>query len=470
MIPIETTISGIFSHQTSLISPAIAGSATLSVKGITNFSVNQILLIGELGSEDSEIIKTHSATAPTGNTITLASNLIHSHPVYTKVTVLVNDQIEISHSTDVAGTIKIPLTTTLGSGLVAMTGDSVNVRWDDTEYTDGYYWIRYKNSITGAFSIYTGPIPYSGFEANTVGDVIAKALKRCHLKSFSGFIDYQFCLDEINECLRFISGKLKKWSKLQKFDYVLGQTARGVYKYLLPSDISENENNKSLFNIRIGKDIILHFKTITEWNRDVMKAVKYTEVRTQAVAGQTTLEVNNSYDFADAGTVNVYIAGAIYTISYTAITRSATAGVLTGIPATGTGAITVTIPVNTNIWSGESETKPYYYTIYGGYLYIELPQEAYINRNIYMDYVTVPDKVTSDEDVLDTFRYDAVLHWLIWAINAQQKNKGARSLEDGDYTQFLQILSDYIKNELPAHGKKTRPFMNGITYKTSNGR
>ena len=465
--PIISNIDDIFSYDTSLVSPATAGANTISVKSIVNFGINQILLIGELGAEDSEIIKTHASTAPTGSTITLASNLLFTHPVYTKITVLLYDQIEYSYSTDLAGISKTLLTTTIGNGIVAMTGDSKEVRWDDTQFNSGYYWARYKNSITGIFTTYTGPIPYAGYDSNTVGNVISKALKRCHIRGYSEFIDYEFCLDEINECLRFISGKLKKWAKLQEFDFVLGQTSRGVYKYLLPSNISENENNKSIFNIHIGKNNSLKFKTITEWNEDVMKGVKRSEVRTQAVAGQTTLEINNSYDFADAGTVNLYISGVIYTLSYTSITRSATAGVLNGIPASGTGAISITIPINTNVWSGEGETKPRFYTIYGGYLYIELPQTLYSNQNLYIDYETTPDVVTSDEDVLDTFRFDAVLHWLVWVINAQQKNKGKRDMQDADYMQFLQNLSDYIRNETMAHGKKNKPKINGITYRNS---
>jgi len=462
--PIVSNLDNIFSHKTNLTAQGTAAASTLTVKSIVNFAINQILLIGELGAEDSEVIKTHASTAPSGTTITLASSLVFTHPVYTKVTVLLYDQVEISHSTDEAGTTKTLLTTTLGSGLVAITGDSLTVRWDDTQFSSGYYWRRYKNSINAEFSDYTGPIPYSGFEANTVGDIIAKALKRCHLKGFSDFVDYQFCLDEINECLRFIAGKLKRWSKLQEFDYILGQTARGTYRYSLPSNINENENNKSILNVRIGKDITLKFKGFDQWTDDIMSGVVHTQVRTVASAGDTTLAIDNSYDFSDSGSVNIYISGTLYTLTYTGVTRSATAGVLTGIPASGTGAITVTIPVDTDIWYGESEGKPEYYTVYGNYVYIQLPSATYDNLNVYLDYNTGPTKVDSDEDTLDAFRYDAVLHWLIWAINAQQKDKGRRNMQDGDYIQFLQILSDYVRNELPAHRKRSVPKINSISY------
>lgn len=459
--PIEILIEGIKTpYETELISPATIGS-TITVKSILSFAINQILLIGELGAEDSEIVKTHASTAPTGSTITLTANLSFAHPVRTKVTVLIADQVEITHSTNEAGTTKTGLTTTLGSGLVALKGDNKVVRWDDTEYNTGYYWLRYKNSITGAFSDYSGAYPVGGLEDNTVGKMIERALKVCHIDAFTKFVDYEFCINEINECLRAIAGKLKKHSKLGEFEYVLGQTTRGINKYALPSTISENENNKSMYNVRIG-DTELKFKTISEWNNDIIGNTKHTQVRTQATAGQTTLEIDNSYDFMDSGSVNVFISGTIYTITYTGITRSAIAGVLTGIPASGTGSITVTIPVDTNVWYGENEVKPEFYTIYGGYLYIELPSATYDNLNVVISFGKSPTKVSEDTDTLDATRYDAVFHWLVWAIKAQIKNKGERSMDDDEYKQFLQITADYIRTENAGHRRKNYPRVNGI--------
>lgn len=462
---IVKTIEGLFSHKTYLTSIATAGTATLTVKDIGGFAINQILLIGELGAENSELIKTHTATAPTGSTITLVANLIYTHPIDTPITVLIYDQFEISHSTTIAG-VKTTLTTTIGSGIVPIPADETSLRYDDSQFTSGYYWIRYKNSFgAGTFSDYYGPIPYIGYDDNTVGKVIKKALKRCHLTNYTTFIDFDFCIDELNECLRYISGKLKRWSKLQEFDYVLGQTARGTNKFLLPTNIAENENDKSIYNVRIGKSLTLKFKRFDQWTDEIMQGTVHTQVRTQAVAGQTTLEIDNSYDFMDAGSVNLYISGTIYTLTYTGITRNATAGVLTGIPATGTGSITVTIPVDTEVWYGESETQPQYFTVYGGYLYTELPSATYQNLNVYIDYNTAPDVVSTEGDVLQTFQFDCCLSYLVWAIQMQQKGKGKRDLADGDYIQFLQKLNDGIRNEMAIHRKQKRPRINGIFYR-----
>src|SRR5579872_3970102 len=65
--------------KTFLIADSASGSSTITVRNITGFAVNQILLIGEPGLQGSEIIKTHSSTAPSGSTITLAANTALAH-------------------------------------------------------------------------------------------------------------------------------------------------------------------------------------------------------------------------------------------------------------------------------------------------------------------------------------------------------------------------------------------------------
>ena len=466
--PITSVISGIFSYTTYLTAQGVAGGSTLTVKNIGSFAIDQILLIGELGPEGSEIIKSHNSSVPSGTTVTLLSNLVRTHPIFTKVTVLIYDQIEISHAVTAAGS-KTLLNTTLGNGLVAIPADALEARWDDTEYSSGFYFVRYKNSISGVFSEYTDAIPYTGFADNTLGVAINYALKRNKLKTFNDNVDYEFCLDEANECLREITGKLKRWSKLQTFDAILGQVLRGQFSVSLPSDIWENETNKSILGIRVGSDENLDFRTKTQWEND-LKGINRTQVRTEASTGATSLAVDNSYDFPDSGSLDIYVSGTKQVITYTAITRDDEDGgtaAFTGIPASGDGSITATIPVDTNVWSpGVSEGKPVRYTVFGGVVYIlPLPSTTYANRNVYADYYTGPTSVDSDGDALDLFRYDAIRHWLAWAIRSQlEKSRGERNFRDADYLQYVQIVKDYIRAEVPAHSLKRAPKINGIVY------
>jgi len=456
--PIGVTIDDeLSSYETYLTAEVLSGVGALTVKSITGFAINQILLIGELGDENSEIIKTHGSTAPTGSTITLAANLAKSHSPYTKVTVLLYDQIEFSHADSIVGTKTVAATS-------AIQADAEDTRYDDATYSSGYYFTRYKNSITSVFSDYSDPIPYSGFDQNTVSAVIEYAMNRNKMDGYTDNVNYKFCLDEINICLQEITGKMKGWTKLLKLNEVIGHTARGINSIGLPADIWENRGTKSITSVRMG-DTELDYKIWSKFEEEMHGAIN-TEVRTQATSGAITLEIDNSYDFADSGSVNVYISGTLHTITYTGVTRSATAGVLTGIPATGTGSITVTIPVDTEVWQGESEGKPNCYSVdgEGNLRYWPLADATYQNKNIVADYYTGPTKVDSDADTLDAFRYTAVNFWLTWAIRMQIKNDGVRDLNDGDYVKYTQTVSDYIIAEVPAHRKKRGVKLNSIRY------
>jgi len=457
--PLGLTIEDeMFKFETYLTAEAASGASALTVKSISNFAINLILLVGEMGDENSEIIKTHATTAPAGTTVTLAASLVKTHEPYTKVRVMLYDQAEISHATTATGT-KTVLDT------IAIQPESLDTRYDASSVSAGYFFTRFKETIANTFSGYSDPIPYTGFEENTVAFAVDYALKRNKLETFTKYVDYTFCIDETNSCLRFISGKLKGWSKLLELNYVMGQTSRGVNIISLPDDIWEDAGNKSIQEIRIGTELGLTYKIWSDFEKE-MQGVCVTQVRTAAAIGDITLEIDNSYDYADTGSVNVYVSGTLYTLTYTGVTRSATAGVLTGIPATGTGSITAIIPDNTYVWSGESEGEPIYYTVDsdGDIRIWPLASALYDNENIYVDYYTGPTEVDSDSDVLDTFRYDAVKHWITWAIRMQQDNNGVRDFKDGDYLQFSQILADYIRCEIPAHRKKRGPKINSITY------
>ena len=446
--------------ETFLTAQASSGNGTITAQSIIGFAINQILLIGELGDENTEIIKTHASTAPSGTTITLASNLTKTHDVYTKVRIIGYDQVEIHHA-DTATGEKTLLDT------IAIQCDSLETRYDDTTESAGYYFTRFKNTIAPAtYSDYSDPIPYAGYGENTVGFAVNYALKRNKMESFTNFIDYQFCIDEINACLDFITGKLKGWTDLLKLNQIIGQTERGVQVLGdMPSDIWENKGDKSILDLRIGTSTGLTYLIWSDLEKK-MKGVCHTQARTEATAGDTTLEIDNSYDFSEEGSVNVYIGGELMTITYTGITRSATAGVLTGIPASGTGSITDTIPLDTDVWYGETEGDPIYYSVNSNSEVIiwPLPDSSYRNLNGYMDYYTYPVRVDSDADTLDTFRYDGIKHWLTWAIRMQKDNDGKRDFNDGDYLQFMQILADKIRTEKPAHRKKRGVRLNQITY------
>jgi hypothetical protein len=429
---------------------ASASGSTLTVKNISGFTTNQIILVGELGSENSEIIKTHATTSPTGTTITLASSLVQTYQSGTKVRVIPYDQVEISHATTITGD-KTVLDT------VSLTADSIQTRYEDQDYSAGYYFIRFKNTALtpNIYSDYSDPIPYDGYETNTVGNIIAYALKRNKLETFTKFVDYNFCIEEINSCLKYISGKLKKWTRLQEFDYELGTLTRGNYKLAMPTNVWKH-SYKSVLDVRVEGKGALTYKDKKEFN-DLFEGVLL-KTATAATAGDTTFELDDTTNLDDDGTVMVN--GNL--ITYTGISGNT----LTGIPASGTGAITETITAGDNVWQGSyKEGTPLYFTVYDEYMYFyPLTSSSTASRRIFADFWKEAPQIDSDNDEIDVYRYDMVKHWLTWAIRMQLKNDGVRNLNDGDYMQFEVILNDSKRGEIHGQKYKTKPSLNTIKF------
>lgn len=229
------------SNYTSIKSAATSGDSTLTVYSISKFAVNQILLIGEFGQEGSEIIATSSSSAPSGTTVTLTTTLTKSHPADTKVYIIPFNQVEFSHATTATGDKSV------------LSTESIDAEKEETTYSDtnssGYYFIRWYNSVTTLFSDYSDALPYSGHETNTVGYIVNLAMDQTG-KSFTEKLTYENLVDEINSCLRYIRGKLKRWSDVQNFNYELDDAlVEDDYTWTLPSDYYDPNSNRSMRQI-----------------------------------------------------------------------------------------------------------------------------------------------------------------------------------------------------------------------------
>lgn len=453
-----------------------AASGTISVKNIIGFGINAILLIEELGGENAEIISTHASTVPSGTTVTLATNTVKAHSAGARVRVIIYNQFELSRGTTtvaasatvltVATTANFNPVSGLGSGLVAVDPTVIVQKHESSEHSSGYYFARYKNSITSDFSGYTDALIYGGWDDNTVGYMMDRALSDLEL-SLSEKVTVRDCIEWCDECLRKDQGKLKRWPEHAAYNAVLGQVSRGDNTTAMPTDAYDLETNRSLIAVRIGTNKKLAYLTPDEFDNELNRAtgsgVATTQVTTQGAIGATTLEIDNSYDFADSGTVNVYISGTKYSITYTGVTRSATAGILTGVPASGTGSITATIAVDTNVWQNEEEGIPEVFTVRNSVIeFWPLADASNDNMNIYGDYWRVATEVDSLGDTIDAHRYDRVQAYLTWRIKMKARNNGTLDMNDGFYLSYKEGLNDSIRT-LPQNNKfKVRPNVNTI--------
>lgn len=435
----------------SLSATATSGGSTLSVYSIASFAVNKILLIGEFGQEGTEIIKTHGSTAPSGTTVTLVTTLSKSHPKDTRVYIIPYDQIEISWASTTTGSKTVLTTTDIDE-------ENVQTTYTDTAQTTGYYFTRFKNSITSDYTEYSDPIPYGGFDSNTVAYIINLAMRETK-KKFTDTLTYQTLIDEINSCLRYIRGKLKRWSNVQEFDYVVDQMDRGEYKFTLPDTYYDKNSNRSALDVRVG-DRSLRYVDKRELNA-MMDDVHLTTVATAASASDTTLALTSAADFDDSGTIHIYSGTTQYAITYTAKSGNT----LTGIPSSGTGSITATLAAGLNVWQGESEGTPTVFSVADGYLYIwPLINSTDSGFNIEMDFYTDIVEVDSDADEISLARHDLIKYWLKWQIRNITERNGQPDFKDGDWAMFNTALSDAIRRESSGQKYKLSPQINGITY------
>jgi len=423
---------------------ATAGDSTITVKSITGAAVNNILFFRYPGNELAEIIATHAGTAPSGNTVTLVSTLVESHPAGTVVYIIRANQVRFYHSATEVNANSNDATLSALAAAQAIDPTTVRNFYDDTVQTTGFYYWRFIDSINTVNLLYSDAIPYGQEEVQYAENEVGYVLEFVRNKlghEWNERFNKRTAMDEINACLRYMQGKLKRFSRYLVPDYVIGQTARGVFDFALPTDIYDTETNKSILQVRIGT-ALTPLIPLDEKEFDAqMQEVAHTQITTLAVVGGTTLEIDNSFDFDDSGSVNVYTSNAVDAITYAAVTRSATAGVLTGISATGASAIGVAHAVDQNVWQNEVEGQPRYFNVRSGRVRMwPLPDATWVNKNVVMDYNQEVTKVDSEADTIDAPRYDAVKHFLLWQGKAYWRNNGKADIKDEDFPTDINLI------------------------------
>lgn len=450
-------------YSSSLKSEAVSGGSTISVYSITEFSINLILLIGEFGSEQAEIILTHAATAPSVNTVTLASALRKDHPKDTKVYIIPFDKVEISWCATETGSKDVLAT-------ISINPEEIETIYDDTTNTSGYYFSRYKNSITNVFSNYTDPYPFTGLPLNTVGAAIQSAMAFMGAE-FSKTLTYQVLIDETNNFLSDVRGRLKKWSNFQETGSIVGTLTAGVVKLVMPDTIYDKNSNKSVISVKIGKNDSLKWISRKEY-LDKMSGSSYTEVATQPSVGDTTLVLDDTSDLDDDGSIDVFVSGVKYTVEYTDNDR--TTNTLSGIAASGDGSIEFSFPVDSQVLQGVDYNYPQFYNVYDGYLYlypmIDEDQVDHHDRNILMDFYTDIVRVDSAADVIQATRYDALTDYLKYVIRCVRDRKGLGDSNDPHYLSFERKINRAVINDDNGELRAFRPRRFASNNRNSNQR
>jgi hypothetical protein len=431
---VSTKEIGFSRYHSNLKADYASGVSAITVYSISQFAINKVLLIGEYGSEGSEIIKTHASTAPTGFTVTLASATAKPHTKDTPVYIIPFDQIEFSHADTLTGAKSV-----LGS-VVSIDPEEDEMLYEDTTNTSGYYFTRYKNSITSVFSDYSDGIPYTGLPQNTVGYAIDTAMNELGAR-FTERLTFSMMISFSKQMLKLIRGKLKSWNNYKELNQNFGTLSQGVRRYSLPSGVYDQYSNKSIASLRVGNGLPLTPIDRDEYLR-LTESISYTEIATEGAVGATSLVLDDTSDLADDGSINVFVSGTKYTIEYTANTRS------TNTLTVGADQITATLTVDSPVWQGIDESNPEYFSVQDGYVYLwPLISSDYEGNNLTGDFLTDIETIDSQMDVITGLKYDALIPYLKFKIRAVNENSGKEDLRDPSYQEFRELLTDAIKNE-----------------------
>ena len=433
--------------KTYLGNDSAVGDSTITVQNIHLFAVNQILVVGSIGNEGTEIIKTHASTAPTGTTITLAAALTQSHSRGTPVYIILFDQYELSNAS-VSGGSKTLLTTTLGSGLIAIDPEQIYTLYNDSQFSSGGYYTRKYNSITSNFSGYSDFIPYTGLPDNSIGSVKQRALEQLG-ETYNDLITDGKLNSSLYEARRMVDQdpRIFRWTFRQKFNQIIGQCVSGNWSVSAPSDLRDRNTYKNILGLTMGRqNRPIIYQDRVRFNQNYLNAAR-TTLNGAVSSGASSIVLTSSHDLDDSGAITVAGSGVgvLRTIvSYTGNNRSTnTLTGVTGVPVAG-------FPDASLVWQNANFMGlPTAYTIDSGILYFDVPfYDQLDGRNIIMDYYAALPTITTDSQTFDEPFYDLYVSYLKWKIKYLKANGKIDKDTDTDYKEWNEGIGRIIAQEV----------------------
>lgn len=388
-------------YKAEITADSVAASGTLTVESITGIGVGDYLLLGEFGNETTEIVRVHTATAPSGTTVTLNANTVYAHDRGTTIYRLDRDQIEFSRSTTLGGSRSV-LTT------VAIQCDRLETIYEDTSNTTGFGWWRAKNSADTTYSNYSESYPYAGYGEQTLKKIFDSALlllgqvDEAGQPRFPSSLSREAGVIAVNDCQQELKELKHRWSYLTHFNYLVAELATGQDSYALPSDIAEEEGQLSILAVRFGTQQDMRFIDKSKLNLRRINSVKDSLGVAISGIGDITVTLADSSDFDTSGSIIVIgDDNADYdTIDYTA--NNKTTNVLSGATNIAESHL-----IDSIVWQGITLGKPRVYSVFQDTIVLDpVPDATWNQVNLYIDAYVDPVVVN---DLADTVEFPATV-------------------------------------------------------------
>lgn len=286
---------------TFITTDASSAASSFSVDNGLKFAIDQYIIIGNIGAEKTEILRTHASTAPTATTITLdATTSSHAHSRGERIQFIPYNQVAIEYSTD-------------GATYSALTTINIRIDAESTYYnhTAGlstyYYRVKFKNEADTAYSPYSDGIIATGYAENSVGKIINNALISLGENIDNEVITKEFLYSVLNEGRNEIDRHqmIEKWSFRTVFDYDAGNVIPGQYKLTLPTDLRDPATYKNILAVYIGKSKLPLQQIDKRALNNYYQGIAHTTLNGAVATSDTEITLTSSGDFDASGTVSV---------------------------------------------------------------------------------------------------------------------------------------------------------------------
>lgn len=430
---------------TYLTEDVVSTGTTIRVQSILGFesvstSSGQIVCIGEIGNERTELLRTANTTGYTPSQaykeVTLRDSMNFNHPQDTKVYIIDWNRVEFSGADTVTGT-----KSTLRAYPLSIMPDQPETLFVDTSRTSGYYFTRFNETVGNANSDYSDAIPFGGFDDNTVFMIKKRAIDELGEEIDDKVITHEFLNQMLWEARREYHQSSGKRPFRRKFNVDIGNALTGSFRIELPTDVEKPHTAENVYGVRIGAERNMSYIDKKEWD-EWYRNIPHSTLTSAYTVGARDLYVTSARDFAATGVVSIEGTNVTYSA------KSNSGGTLR-ISDDGDWNASA----GSDVWQNAQYGLPNEFTVFadpGGsaYIYFNRPIDtAYIDQNIYADYYRTLLGFDSDADILDEPVYDIFIPYLKAKIKDRRSRGSIDAIQDSDYKLWEFKKNNALANE-----------------------
>lgn len=430
---------------TYLTEDVVSTGSTIRVQSILGFnsvdtSSGQILIIGKLGNERTEILRSSNSTNPSQNykEVTLRDTMVFDHPQDTPVYITDWNRVEVQWASTASGS-----KSTLFAYPFSVQPDRLETDVRETTKSSGFYFTRFNETIGNTNSDWSDPVPYAGYDDNMVFAIKQGAMNMIGESIDGKIITHDYLNESLWEGRREYHQAPGKRPFRRKFNVSIGAALTGSFRIDLPTDVERPWTAENVYGVRIGTENNMKYVDKKEFDF-FYRGVPHSTLDVPYTKGvSTSIWLANGRDFSSSATINVegtYVG-------------------LTKITGSNNSFTVVThgqwdASAGSDAWQNASFGLPDKFTVFaepGGsaHIYFNRPIDtAYVNQNIFLDYYRTLLGFDSDADVLDEPNYD-MYKYLLAAKIKHRKNIGESDIvQDPNYKLWILKKGEALSREV----------------------